>query len=132
MQANLFVNLPVNDLHVTMQFYSKLGFVFTPFLSDEHVASMIVNASCVINFMEKEYFQTLTRKRLVNTDVNITSMLAIEASSKEEVDAFVEQAVALGGHYYNRRNMQAHMYEWSFEDLDGHVWQVLWIDRSMM
>ncbi len=132
MQANFYVNLPVHDLHETMQFYTKLGFRFTPLYSDEHVASMVVNPNCVIHFMEQEYFQTLTRKRLVNTEVHISSMMAIELASKEEVDAFVEMAVALGGHYYNRRNVQAHLYEWSFEDLDGHVWQVLWWDKSIM
>lgn len=131
MKTGMFINLPVQELDQTMRFFTKLGFHFSPQFTDEHVACMVIGEGNFINFMNHDYFHSLTRKRVVNPLTSIASIQSIVVDSKAKVDELVERAVSLGAKYYNRKNELTHMYEWSFEDLDGHVWQIVAININI-
>ena len=129
----LFVNLPVQDLRRSTQFFTSLGFVFHPRLTDERGACMIVGAECSVMLLSHEFFQTFTRKALCDAQQRTEGIFALTCDSEEEVDSMVEAALAAGG----TRAMDpvrhgSFMYGWSFYDLDHHHWEVLHLNPAAL
>ncbi len=128
MSRKIFVNLAVRDLKPSMEFFSKLGFEFNPKFTDDKAACMIVSEEAYVMLLVEPFFKTFTQKEICNTSSQTEGLFALSCNSRAEVDEFVKKAVAAGGKHAMDPVDHGFMYGWSFYDLDGHHWEVLWMD----
>lgn len=126
----IYVNLPVKDLEKSKGFFSSLGFEFHPEMTDEKGACMIAGENIFVMLLTEPFFKTFTKKELTDATSNTEVITAISADSREEVDEMVNKALAAGGKASNDKMDNEYMYGWSFQDLDGHLWEVMYMDQS--
>jgi predicted lactoylglutathione lyase len=126
----IFVNLPVADLKRSKEFFGKLGFEFNPQFTDENGACMIISDSAFAMLLMQPYFKTFTKKEICNTSTHSESLVALSCESRTEVDTIVKTALAAGGKPAMNAQDHGFMYGWSFYDLDGHHWEVVWMDPN--
>lgn len=126
----LFVNLPVRDLNRSVDFFTKLGFRFDPEYTDETATCMVVSHEAFVMLLARERFQEFTHNQICDTDSHTEGLFALSCSSREEVDALVETARAIGGRTAMDPQDHGFMYSWSFYDLDGHHFEVFWMEAS--
>ena len=130
MATKIFVNLPVKDLNKTVEFFTKLDFKFNPQFTDEKAACMIVGEDIFVMLLVEEFFKTFTKKAIADASRSTEVIIALSADSREAVDALVHKAFAAGAAESNFTTDQGFMYGRSFQDLDGHLWEVMWMDPS--
>lgn len=130
MPRNLYVNLPVKDLERTVEFFTALGFSFNPMFTDENATCMIVNDSTSVMLLVEPYFATFTRKPLADAHAVTETLLALSLDSRAEVDDFVAKAIARGASEYAEPRDLGFMYQRGVADLDGHQWEVFFMDES--
>ncbi len=132
MATQIFVNLAVRNLERTMGFFSSLGFKFNPQFTDENAACMIVNDKAFVMFLVKPFFKTFTSKSLVDASKSSEVLLSLSADSKAKVNEIMKTALDLGA--TETRDLQDHgfMFGRSFNDLDGHIWEIAWMDTEAM
>jgi uncharacterized protein len=128
----LFVNLHVRDLEKSKAFFSSLGFEFNPQFTDDNAACMVISEEASVMLLVEKYFRTFTKKEVCDTSRQSEGLFALSCTSKEEVDQLVQKAVAAGGKPAMDKQDHGFMYGGSFYDLDGHHWEVLWMDMSQM
>jgi len=126
----MFVNLAVRDLKKSMEFFSKLGFEFNPQFTDDKAACMIISADAYVMLLMEPFFKGFTQRELCDTSKQTEALLALSCSSRTEVDETVKKAIAAGGQHAMKPQDHGFMYGWSFYDLDGHHWEVVWMDAS--
>lgn len=124
----LFVNLAVRDLKKSMEFFSKLGFEFNPKFTDEKAACMILSEQAFVMLLSEPFFKTFTKRELADTSRQTEGLFCLSCSSRAEVDELVKKAIAAGGKHAMDAQDHGFMYGWSFYDLDGHHWEVMWMD----
>ncbi|HTM65880.1 MAG TPA: VOC family protein [Flavipsychrobacter sp.] len=131
MVTKIFVNLPVKDLRKSMEFFSRLGYSFNPQFTDEKAACMVISDGCIYAMLIIEpFFQTFTKKKIADAQTSTEVLIALDAQSREEVNETVKKAVAAGGSVYREPEDHGWMYGHSFADLDGHQWEVLYMDEA--
>lgn len=130
MGRQLFINLPVADLDASVAFFTALGFEFNAQFTDENATSMIIGEDAFAMLLVKPFFSTFTSKAIADTSTTAEVIMAISADSREEVDALAAKAFAAGATKYNDPQDMGFMYSTSFQDLDGHLWEVMWMDPS--
>src|SRR6476620_3489962 len=132
MITNIFVNLPVKDLNKTVEFFTKLGFTFNPQFTDENGTCMIVGKDIFVMLLVEKFFKTFTKKEISDTTKNTEAIVALSAQSREEVDQMMDKVLGAGGR--EARDLQDHgwMYGRSFEDINGHLWEIFYMDESAM
>lgn len=130
MTKQIFVNMPVKNLEATMAFYTKLGFQFNMQFTDEKAACMIIEENIYVMLLLEEFFTTFTKKPIADAGKTTEMILALSADSRTDVDAMVEKAVAAGGKSYLPTQDHGWMYARSFEDVDGHMWETLYMDPN--
>lgn len=130
MATKIFVNLPVKDLAVSMEFFSKIGFTFNEQFTDENAACMVVSEDIFVMLLVEPFFQTFTKKEVVDATKATEVLTALSVESREAVDERL--AVALEAGAAEAREPQDHdfMYGRSFEDLDGHIWEIFYMDEE--
>ena len=126
----LFVNLAVRDLKKSIEFFTKLGFGFNPQFTDDNAACMIVSDEAFVMLLVEPFFKGFTRKEICDTTTHTEGMFALSCDSRAEVDEVVDKAIAAGGKHAMDRMDHGFMYGWSFYDLDGHHWDVMWMDPN--
>ena len=126
----IFVNLAVRDLKKSMDFFSTLGFEFNPKFTDENAACMIISEDAFVMLLKERFFRTFTRREPCDTTTHTEGLFALSCRTRAEVDALVQKAVAAGGQHAMDPQDHGFMYGWSFYDLDGHHWEVIWMDPS--
>lgn len=128
----IFVNLAVRDLERSIRFFAKLGFQFNPQFTDDKAACMIVSEEAFVMLLKEPYFKTFTPRELFDTTRQTEGLFALSCESRGEVDEMVKRALAAGGK--NAMDPMDHglMYGWSFYDLDGHHWEVVWMDPAVI
>lgn len=126
----IYVNLAVNDLKRSMDFFAKLGFSFNQQFTDEKAACMIVNDEAYVMLLSEPFFQTFTKNVPCDTAKQTEALLALSCDSRAEVDEMVHRAVSSGGRHAMDSQDHGFMYGWSFYDPDGHHWEVLHMDMS--
>ncbi len=124
----IFVNLPVHDLKRSMEFFSKLGFEFNRQFTDEKAACMILSEEGYVMLLREPFFKTFTKRQICDTSSQVEGLLALSCSSRAEVDELVKKAIAAGGKHAMDPQDHGFMYGWSFLDLDGHQWELIWMD----
>jgi len=132
MEAKLFVNLPVKDLQRTKDFFASLGFSYNPRFSDDKAACMIINQDSNVMLLKEDFFKTFTRKGVVNAH-NCTEVLtSISAESREKVDELIKKAISHGATEAREAEDYGYMYTRSFNDPDGHIWEISYMDISQI
>ncbi len=126
----LFVNIPVGDLQRSIRFFEALGFAFNLQFTDASATCMLVGADAYFMLLDKERFTGFSKRPLGDPRAATTAMYALSVESREEVDAMVNKAVAAGGARAVDPQDLGFMYGSSFYDLDGHHWEVFWMDPS--
>lgn len=127
---SVFINLAVTDLKRAMTFFQALGFEFNPQFTDDKAACMIINETAYVMLLQRSYFKTFTRREPCDTTAYTETMLAVSCSSRQGVDDMYERALAAGGKQAMDTVDHGFMYNRSFYDVDGHHWEVLWMDMS--
>jgi predicted lactoylglutathione lyase len=130
MNRQIFINLPVRDLNRTKEFFTKLGFEYNPKFTDAKAACMILNPDAYVMLLSQPFFQGFTQKQICDTTTHTEALLCISCPSRESVDQMVNTALASGGTKAMKPQDHGFMYGWSFYDLDGHHWEVLWMDPN--
>ncbi len=130
MARKLFVNLPVKDLSKSVEFFTKLGFDFNPDFTDENATCIVLSEEAFVMLLVEDFFATFTNKKIADAVKNTEAILALSAESREEVDELADNALAAGAQPSNDPTDQGFMYTRSFQDLDGLLWEVLWMDPS--
>jgi uncharacterized protein len=124
----IFVNLAVQDLKRSMDFFGKLGFQFNPKFTDDKAACMIVNDVAAVMLLSEPFFRTFIKREICDTSSQTEGLFALSCSSRAEVDEMVNKALANGGKQAMDPQDHGFMYGWSFYDPDGHHWEVIWMD----
>ena len=128
----LFVNVPVRDLQRSIDFFQALGFTFNAQFTDATATAMLVGEDAYFMLLTHEKFAQFTRRPIGDPGRDTTAIYALGVDSREAVDAMVNEAVALGGTHAMEPQDHGFMYGWSFYDLDGHHWEVFWMDPSVV
>lgn len=122
-----FVTLPVRDLQRSIAFFKHLGFTFDPQFGD---SCMTLSEDAHVMLLPESRIKELTRKQLCDTSTHTEALFCIAASSRAEVDELVHKAIAAGGNTPDEPQDHGFMYDWSFHDLDGHGWGVMWMNPA--
>ena len=126
----LFVNIPVADLQRSIVFFEALGFRFNPHFTDATATCMLVGEDAYFMLLSTERFASFSKRPMGDTRTETNALFAVSVDSREAVDAMVHRAVAAGGTHALDPQDHGFMYGWSFYDLDGHHWEVFWMDPS--
>ncbi|MFA6554108.1 MAG: VOC family protein [Candidatus Paceibacterota bacterium] len=132
MITKIFVNLPVKDLGKSMEFFSNLGYSFDPRFTDEKAGCLVISEHIFAMLVTEKFFKTFTKKKIANAKEVTEALLALSVESKEEVDDVFNRAIESGGKINHEPEDLDWMYTKSFQDLDGHVWEVFYMDENKM
>ena len=127
MARKIFVNLPIQDMQRSQAFFKALGFSFNPQFTHEQGACMVVGEDIFVMLLVKPFFQGFTKKPIADAREVTEVLVCLSCDSREEVDALVKKALAAGGTAPNAPQDHGFMYSHGFEDLDGHVWELVWM-----
>lgn len=130
MPTMIFPNFPVKDLPKATAFYEALGYKKNRQFSNDDASALVISETIVLMLMTEALWKTFTSKPIVDAKTSNEVSLALSADSRDEVDAFCDRAIAAGGTDGGPAQDHGFMYSRSFEDLDGHHWEVLWMDPS--
>jgi hypothetical protein len=130
MGKKIFVNLPVKDLKKTMDFFSKLGFKFNPQYSNQNGACMIIEDNIFAMLLVEKFFKTFIKKEISDAKKTTEVLVALSVESREKVDKMVKLAVEAGGKEAREKQDYGWMYGRAIEDLDGHIWEIFYMDES--
>ena len=130
MATKIFVNLPVNDLKKSIEFFTKLGFTFNAQFTDESGTCMIVGEDIFVMLLTHSKFKTFTPKQICDATKNTEVLVCLSSESRDQVNDMVRKAVAAGGTTYNQPQDQRFMYGHGFQDLDGHIWELIYMEPS--
>lgn len=130
MSTKIFVNLPVKDLNKSVDFFTKLGYEFNPQFTDENATCMVVSEDIFVMLLVEQYFKTFMPKEICDTSKSAEVLVALSFESRAEVDEIVAKAIAAGGTTYKEPNDMGFMYQHGFQDLDGHIWEIFFMEPS--
>ena len=130
MSTQIFVNLPVKNLDKTVEFFTALGFTFNPKYTDKNATCMIIGENIFAMLLVEEFFKTFTKKQICDATTSTEVLIAISRESRADVDDIVRKAVAAGGRSHMQPQDHGFMYSHGFEDLDSHVWEVMYLDPA--
>ena len=128
----IFVNLPVKDLQRSIRFFTALGFTFNPQFTDEKATCMIIGENIYAMLIVESFFKTFTKKQISDASNNTEVLTALSVESRGKVDAIADKALASGGSPNTDPQDHGWMYGRSFQDPDGHIWEVLYMDESQL
>ena len=130
MSTQIFVNLPVADLEKSKAFYAALGHAINPKFSDDNAACVVVSDTIHVMLLTRAYFQTFTRKPVGDAHRELQALIALSTPGREAVDAVMDKALAAGGREPGEARDYGFMYQRSFEDPDGHTWEIFHMDEA--
>ena len=130
MATKIFVNLPVKDLKKSIEFFAKLGFTFNAQFTDETATCMIVSEDIYVMLLTHAKFKTFTPKTICDATKSTEVLVCLSWESRKKVDELVRKAVAAGGTTYNEPQDHGFMYQHGFQDLDGHIWELIYMEPS--
>ena len=130
MVKQIFVNLAIKDLKKSNEFFKKLGFSFDPQFSDEKATCLIISENIFAMLLVDEYFKTFIKKEVCDVTKSAEAILALSAESRQEVDDMMKKVIAAGGSEPGEPEDHGWMHGRSFQDLDGHLWEIFYMDKS--
>ena len=134
MPKEIWINLPVKDVTKAKNFFVSLGFHFNEKHSNENMAAMQVSDKSIsLMLFEANTFSHINQKAVTDTLSSSEVLFSLDAESKEEVDEWAKKAEVAGANVFAQpTTIQGWMYGCAFADLDGHRWNVLYMDMSQM
>jgi uncharacterized protein len=132
MVTQIFVNLPVKNLDKSIEFFTTLGFAFNPQFTDHTATCMIVADDIFVMLLTEEKFKTFTPNEICDATKSTEVLVCLSVDSRERVDEMVRKAVAAGGSIYNEPLDHGFMYGHGFQDLDGHIWELIYMESNTM
>jgi predicted lactoylglutathione lyase len=130
MEKKTFLNLAVKDLERSKTFFSRLGFTFNPRFTDENAACLVISDHSYVMLLVEKFFRTFTSKKLADTAAEAEMIMAISAESRQAVDDLARKAFEAGTREFRPPEELGFMYGQSFQDPDGHLWEVFFMDES--
>ncbi|MDB5965833.1 MAG: hypothetical protein JWQ72_2333 [Polaromonas sp.] len=131
MPRQVFINLPIKNMARSQAFFKSLGFAFNPKFTNEQGACMVISEDhSYAMLLVESFFQGFTCKPIADATQTTEVVIALSCDSREEVDDMVKQALAAGGTAPNPPQDHGFMYSHGFTDLDGHVWELVWMDAA--
>lgn len=127
MHKQIFVNIPINDMQKSQAFFKSLDFTFNPQFTNDQGACMEVGENIYAMLLVNDFFQTFTGKPVADATKTTEVLIALSCESRAEVDDLVARAVAAGGTAPRQPQDHGFMYAHGFEDLDGHVWELIYM-----
>lgn len=132
MSRMLIPNIAVKDLGRSVAFFTGLGFTFDERFTDDTATAMIVNEQATVMLLTESKFAEFTTRPLADPTKQTGSIIALSAESREDVDAFADKALELGGAAAKEPMDFGFMYGRSFHDPDGHHWEIFWMDPAAL
>ncbi|MET9619259.1 VOC family protein [Streptomyces sp. NPDC006464] len=134
MPQMIFVNLPVKDLEASKSFWTELGYSFNPQFSDDTTACLVISDTIFAMLLTEPRFKEFTApgKEIVDATKSSEVLIALSAESREKVDELADGALAAGGSPAKDPIDYGTMYGRSFSDVDGHHWEVVWMDPAVV
>lgn len=133
MTNQLWLNLPVKNIERSKEFFSKLGFSFNTQHGNSPVSASLVIGKNVVMLFDEASFKAFTKTDITDTSKTNEILISIDAESKEEADELAKKVEQAGGTIYGKPGEKdGWMYGFGFIDLDGHRWNVLYMDMSKM
>lgn len=123
----IFINIPVADLATSKAFFGKLGFGFDEKFTDDSCACMVVSDQAYVMLLARDRFADFTTKQIADAASSTEAILCVSADSREAVDACADTALEAGGTPANEAIDHGFMYGRSFNDPDGHLWEIMWM-----
>lgn len=128
MAKKIFINLPIADLQKAMTFYTEIGFTNNPQFTDETAACMVLTEEIYVMLLTHPKFKEFTKKEIGNAFTTASVINSLSVDSVDEVNTMAEKALLAGGKETNEPKDYGFMQQRSFQDLDGHLWEVLYMD----
>ncbi|MDO9175390.1 MAG: glyoxalase [Actinomycetota bacterium] len=125
-----FINLSVRNLPETIRFWTALGFEFDHRFTDDHATCMVLSDDAFVMLLDEPRFRDFVKKDIADASTHTEVIVALSAESRDEVDQLVRAALVAGGTTANDPMDYGFMYGWSFQDLDMHQWEVIWMDPA--
>lgn len=132
MSTKIFVNLPVKDLAVSMDFFTELGYSFDPQFTDDKAACLCISDDIYAMLLVEPFFQTFIKKKIADARTSTETIVALSADSREQVDELVDKALAAGARPASETQDEGFLYARSFQDPDGHHWEVFYMDQAAL
>ncbi|MFD7506509.1 VOC family protein [Streptomyces sp. NPDC059850] len=129
-QQMIFINLATNDLETSKKFFTELGYSINPQFTTDDCACVVISETIVAMLLTRQRYQDFTNKEIADSTKTSEVLLCLSAASREKVDELVDKALAAGGAPAGEPQDHGFMYGRSFQDLDGHTWEVVWMDPS--
>lgn len=128
MKKSVIFNLPVKNLEKSKAFFTALGFTFQPEFSNQDAAFLDIVEDTVQAMLTTEaFFKSLTNKPVVQAKEANEVVICLNCDSREEVDSLIAKALAAGATTPHPPEDHGFMYDQGFEDLDGHLWNLVWV-----
>jgi len=128
MAKKLFINLPVADLQKATSFYTAIGFTNNPQFSDDTASCMVLTEEIYVMLLSHAKFREFTNKEIANAFATASVINSLSVDSVEEVNTMIDRALNAGGKETNEPKDYGFMQQRSFQDLDGYLWEVLYLD----
>ena len=132
MVKQIYPNLSVKNLPQSMDFFRKLGFSFNPHFTNDDAAGMVIGENVVVMLLTESFFSGFTSKQICDTSKSTEVLLALEMESRDEVDEILTKALQAGAHEHRPAQNESFMYSRSFEDIDGHTWEIFYMNAEGM
>ena len=132
MTTKIFVNLPVEDLDKSKAFFAKLGYRFNPQFTDETAACMVITSDIYAMLLTKAKFKEFTKKAIADATQTTEVLTCLSVDSKAKVDGMLDAALEAGATEARDPMDYGFMYGRSFNDLDGHIWEIIWMDPQAL
>ena len=126
----IFVNLPVADLAASKAFFGALGFTFDEKFTDDSCACMVVSEQAYVMLLDRGRFADFTTKPVADARTSTEAILCLSAASRDEGDSLAETALGAGASPANDPMDHGFMYGRSFNDPDGHQWEIMWMSQE--
>jgi predicted lactoylglutathione lyase len=130
MASKVFINLPVKDLERSKAFFAKLGYTFNEKFTDSSAACMVISEHIYSMLLSEARFKDFTPKTIVDATKSTEVLVALAVESKAKVDELADTALKAGATKTLEPQDHGFMYERSFNDLDGHIWEIFWMDPA--
>ncbi len=131
MARQIFVNLSTKDLEKAKKFYQEIGFSINEQFTNENGACIVISDTIYAMILAESFFKTFLKdKTISDARTSTESLVALSAESKEEVNVMADKALAAGGSPLRDPEDHGFMYTRSFQDPDGHIWEIFWMDPS--
>ncbi|GHE74194.1 VOC family protein [Streptomyces spiralis] len=129
-QQMIFVNLATDDVAASRKFFTELGYTINPQFSTDDCSCVVISDTIIAMLLSKQRYADFTKKEIADARKTSEVLICLSAESREKVDELVEKALAAGGTVSGETQDHGYMYGRAFDDLDGHTWEVMWMDPA--